>query len=289
MRTPLFLRRVALLGAGAFLLAGCGGDSAEMDATPDDIDEDAPAAVTDDELQAFRAPADSVVTEAQVTAYLKTSLLQFDLIRKESATWHAKAEEMKKREEQGGTLGQLRNLATAGSTFAHLGDVLAGSFVRSARTLGYNPAEMEWVRERMAEVGGYLLAQPMRQAAVQSAQQLREQASTLRQQIAAGASGFSEADIEQMLASADEMEAEMNQQAAGALKANAELLHRIRPAVTEPMWGTIGVASGAMGLAALGGLGDPNDAEAQKKLDEFRRIYEDALANRVSPGMEVKP
>ena len=33
--------------------------------------------------------------------------------------------------------------------------------LRSARTLGYNPAEMEWVRDRMAEVSGYLVAKPM--------------------------------------------------------------------------------------------------------------------------------
>jgi hypothetical protein len=46
---------------------------------------------------------------------------------------------------------------------------------------------------------------------------------------------------------------------------------------------------GATGLMALSGLGDPDDAEAQRTLAEFRRVYQDALANRVSQGMENPP
>jgi hypothetical protein len=41
-----------------------------------------------------------------------------------------------------------------------------------------------------------------------------------------------------------------------------------------------------MGLGALTGLTDPNDLEAPQQLDEFRRMFEDALNNRTSPGME---
>jgi hypothetical protein len=41
-------------------------------------------------------------------------------------------------------------MAAAGQTMYQVGDLIGGSYVRSARSLGYNPAEMEWVRERMA-------------------------------------------------------------------------------------------------------------------------------------------
>lgn len=272
------------------LLAGCGGDSAKMDATPEDVDMDTPIAITDKEAAAFKAPADSVLTDAQVTAYLKTSLLQFDLIRKQSASWHEKAAEMEKREKKGGTISQLRNLASAGSLLMQMGDMVGGSYVRSARTLGYNPAEMEWVRDRMSEIGGYMMLKPMREQAALGARQMREQAEQMRSRIASDeASGFTSADIDNMLSSADEVEKNAHEDVARSVSANLEVLRRSRPAVTDAMWGAVGIAGGSMGLAALSGLGDPNDAEAQKKLDEFRRLYEDALANRVSEGMEATP
>lgn len=293
MPSPLYPSRPARLTVPALCLmlaAGCGGDSAKMNATPDDVDAAAPATVTEKEAAAFRAPSDSVLTEAQVTAYLKTSLLQFDLVRKQSASWHEKAKEMEKREKKGGMLNQLRNVASAGGMLAQIGDVVGGSYVRSSRTLGYNPAEMEWVRERMAEVGGYMMMQPMREQAALGAKQMREQAEQLKEQLASGAAaGFTSADIEEMLKNADEVEKSANSDAARSVLANLAVLRRTRPAVTDAMWGAVGIVGGAMGLAALGGLGDPNDAEAQKKLDEFRRVYEDALANRVSEGMEAVP
>lgn len=271
------------------LLAGCGGDSAKMDATPDDVDMDTPVTITEKEAQAFKEPADSVLTEAQVTAYLKTSLLQFDLIRKQSAGLHEKAAEMEKREKKGGTLNQLRNLASAGGMMMQVGDMVGGSYIRSARTLGYNPAEMEWVRGRMAEIGGYMMMQPMREQAKLGAKQIREQAEQMKSQLASGAaSGFTAADIDNMLSSADEVEKNAETEVDRSVLANLAVLRKSRPAVTDAMWGAVGFAGGSMGLAALG-LSDPNDADSQKKLDEFRRLYEDALANRVSEGMETAP
>jgi hypothetical protein len=59
--------------------------------------------------------------------------------------------------------------------------------------------------------------------------------------------------------------------------------------VTEPAWQQIGFASGGMGLLALTGLGDPADTATTRKLNEFRRLYTDALNNRVTPGTEVTP
>ena len=288
-------RRSALLPAGmlALALAACGGGGDESaEARPEDVDMSTPVAVTEEEIDDFEAPADSVLTPAQVEAYLKTSLLQYDLIRKESVGIHARVAEMEERGKDGGTLGGLRNMVAAGQTMYQVGDLIGGSYIRSARSLGYNPAEMEWVRERMTEVAGHLMMKPMYEQSVASAAQMRTQAEELRTQMAAaGSAGFTEADVQQMLASADQAEAQAREQmAAGrAVQANLEVLHRARPAVTDAMWGTVGFAGGAQGLIALSGLSDPNDAEAQKKLDEFRVVYQDALANRVSKGMENAP
>ena len=292
---PLPLPRSLRALAGAFLLlvplAACGGgDEANPDATPEDVDQSTPVAITEEETARFRAPADSVVTPAQVDAYLKTSLLQFDLMRKESARLHERVKGMEQREKEGGTLGQLQNMVTAGQTLVQVGDLVGGSYIRSARTLGHNPAEMEWVRERMTEVAGYVMMKPMYEAAARSAQDMRTQADQLQQQLAAGgAAGFTEADIQQMRTSADQMTAGSGENGPSrAVLANLAVLSRAKPAVTESMWSAVGLAGGS-GLLALGGLSDPNDKEAQKKLDEFRQVYTDALHNRVSPGMENKP
>jgi hypothetical protein len=287
-------RRAALLPAGmlALALAACGGGGDSAEAKPEDVDMSTPVAVTEEELNDFKAPADSVLTPAQVEAFLKTSLLQYDLVRKESVGIHSKVKEMEERGKDGGTLGGLRNMVAAGQTMYQVGDLIGGSYIRSARSLGYNPAEMEWVRERMTEVAGHLMMKPMYEQSVASAALMREQAEQLRTQMAAaGGAGFSEADIQQMLASADQAEAQAKEQmAAGrAVQANLAVLHKARPAVTDAMWGTVGFAGGAQGLIALSGLSDPGDAEAQKKLDEFRVVYQDALANRVSKGMESTP
>ncbi|MBV9774433.1 MAG: hypothetical protein JO040_10815 [Gemmatimonadetes bacterium] len=274
------------------ILAACGGRDDTSGARPEDVDQGTSIAVTDAERAHFTAPADSVLTDGQVTAYLKTSLLQFDLIRKESEHLNARVQEMEKREKEGGTLGQLRNVVDAGRTMAQAGDLVGGSYIRSARTLGYNPAEMEWVRERMGEVAGVLMMKPMQEQALRSAADMRAQAEEMRRQAASGVStGYSEQNVDQMLATAKQMEesarANTGPRSAGA---NLEVLHHARPGVSDAMWGAVGFAGGASGLMALGGLSDPKDVEAKKKLDEFRRVYQDALANRTSPGMEnAKP
>ncbi|HEV2147668.1 MAG TPA: hypothetical protein VGR37_09730 [Longimicrobiaceae bacterium] len=286
------LARIVPAGMLALALAACGGGGDADEASPDDVDQSTPVAVTDEELAKFKAPADSVLTPAQVEAYLKTSLLQFDLVRKESEGLHASFQEMEKRQEKGGALGGLRNMMAAGQTMYRMTDLIGGSYIRSARTLGQNPAEMEWVRERMGEVAMYLAMKPMYEAAGQGAQQVRAQAEEMRRMLASGQNpGFTEADVQEMLQSAEQMEAEARAEsrAARSVAANVEVLRRGRPAVTDAMWGTVGMAGSATGLIALSGLGDPQDAEAQRKLDEFRQVFQDALANRVSPGMENAP
>ncbi|HYJ80407.1 MAG TPA: hypothetical protein VEW03_12420, partial [Longimicrobiaceae bacterium] len=183
----------------------------------------------------------------------------------------------------GGMLSGLRNMADAGSLITQYGEMIGGSFVRSARSLGYNPAEMEWVRERMGEVSGYVMVKPMIEMSVQSARQMREQAESYR-----GQPGFSDEQIQQMIQSADEMEksAREQQSVARSVARNYEVLHQARSNVTDPMWSTIGIAGGGMGLLSLSGLGNPQDSTAVRQLDEFRRVYTSAMENKVAPGME---
>jgi hypothetical protein len=285
---PHLLRLTAL--PLLFAIAACGGRSDDVDATPEDVDESAEAVITEREYAAFTAPRDSVLTVAQVEAYLKTSLLQFDLVRKHSERLHARVQEMEKRAERGGTIAGLRNLVDAGRTIGEFGDLIGGSYIRSARTLGHNPAEMEWVRERMAEVGMQMAVMPMQEAARQSAEEMRTHAEQLRQQLAASgnAAGFTQAEIDGMLAAANEVEANTQEmQGSPSVQANIAVLRRAKPAVTDPMWSAIGMTSGAAGLMAWGHLSNPQDTEIQQKLDEYRRLFTDALANQVTPGMET--
>jgi hypothetical protein len=277
------LRPVPLLVALA--LAACGGDSgSEMSATPDDVDQKSEATPTDRELAAFRAPADSVLTPQQVEAYLKTTLLQFDLVRAEAPRLHERVARIEERGQRGGVIAGLRNVAEGASLLANSADLIGGSFVRSARSLGYNPAEMEWVRERMIEVSGHLMMRPMFEMGIAQAEALRTQAEAYR-----GQTGFDQASIDAMLRSADEMEenARREMAASRSVVANTEALHRARSAVTDPMWAAIAFVGGTGGLWAWGGLSDPQSAEAQRQLDEWRRVYTDALENRVTPGMEA--
>jgi hypothetical protein len=277
------------LGALALvaLFCACGGRADRVDASAEDVDPETPFHVTDAERSAFRAPADGVLSESHVEQYLKASVLQFDLVRQHSERLHARIGEMERRAEKGGALAGLRNLAEAGRTMYEVGDIFGGSYVRAARTLGYNPAEMEWVRERIGEVGSYLIARPMHEAALQSAQEMRASVEKLRADLEGGAvTAFSEADLEQMLQSAEEMEASAREiDVAPATLANLDVLRRARPAVSDAMWTTVSFSGGA-GLLMFAGLVDPQDIEAQRKLDEFRQVFEDALANRVSAGME---
>lgn len=272
------------------LLAACGGDAVEerakdtSQAEVSEVDQKSSATATEAELASFREPADSVLTPDQVNAFLRTSLLQFDLIRQESRKYHEQAAQMAQRAEKdkGGVVSGFRNMVDAGQVLAGWGDLVGGSYTRAARSQGYNPAEMEWVRERMGEVAGYLLARPMHEAGIQMAGTLRQQAEQYR-----NTPGFSEADVNEMLKNADEMEKQARESAAaGAMVRNLEVLHRARPNVTDHMWTAVAMASGA-GLIGLTGLSDPNDTTSVRQLTEWRQVMTDALANKVTPGMEA--
>jgi hypothetical protein len=285
------LRRALALGLIA-TAAACGGKDNngaqggdESGASADEVDQKSEASVTDRERAAFNAPADSSITPQQVEAYLRTSLLQFDLIRSEAPNLHKQVQAMEERAKDGGVLSGLRNAAQGISTMAQWGDLVGGSYVRSARTLKQNPAEMEYVRERMAAVSGYLMMKPMQDAAKQSADQMRQQANAMK-----GQPGITDDQVQAMLQSADEMERNAAESSASpALRQNLEAIRRARGNVTDAMWTQIGLAGGGMGLLALTGLGDPADTATVNKLNQFRQLYTDALANKVTPGMENKP
>jgi hypothetical protein len=274
-----------------FLAAACGGadenvaDQSQA-ANAEQVDQKSSATATERELASFTAPADSVLTPGQVEAFLKTTLVQFDLIRQEAPQYHAKMAQMEQRAEtsNGGLVAGLRNMADAGGVIVGFGDLVGGSYVRSARSLGYNPAEMEWVRERMAEVSMALAMQPMYEAAAQQARTMREQAQSYR-----GQPGFDDATIQQMLQSADEMEKGAREQMSGsaAIGRNLEILRQARPNVTSHMWTAVALVGGPGGLLGLTGLGDPADTTAVRQMNEWRRIYTDALANKVTPGLEA--
>lgn len=264
-------------------LSACGGDSQSMDLTPEDIDQESSISATEEELSDFTPPSDGVLTEEQVVGYLKTSLLQLDLIRKESEGLHQRLNRMEERQQEGGTLGQLQNLVDAGRSMAQVGELVGGSYIRSARALGYNPAEMDWVREQMAEIASYLMMKPVYEQTNQAAADLRLEADQFREQAAAGGieAGQVEEQIQQMLAAADQMEVDARaQEVPPHVLKNLDLLHRVRPAVTDDVWGAVGFAGGSAGLVALTGFSDPNDAETRKKMDEFRQAYQNALDNR---------
>jgi hypothetical protein len=283
------LRRTLALGLLASA-AACGfkdklaEKGAESGATAEDVDQKSSVAVTEAEQSAFKAPADSSITPAQVEAYLKTSLLQFDLIRSEAPALHRQVQAMDQRAKNGGVLSGLRNAAEGLSAMGHWADLVGGSYVRSARTLKQNPAEMEYVRERMAAVSTYLMMRPMQDAAKQQAQALRQQAESMK-----GQPGIDQSQIDAMMQSANEMEKNAETAASAALQQNINAVHQARGNVTDAMWTQIGIAGGGMGLLALSGLGDPADTATANKLNQFRQLYTDALANKVTPGMENKP
>jgi hypothetical protein len=279
---------LCVLALGA-CFGGAGGGDDESGATAGDVDQSSEIAVTEEELAAFTAPADSVLTAAQVDAYLRTSLLQFDLVRQESGRLHEKLAQMEKRQKEGGALSALRNVADGVSTLTQMGELLGGSYVRSARTLKLNPAEMEWVRDRMGEVSGALMANQLQATTAQSSTGLKEQVAEMRRQLEAGQlPGYTAEQLDEMEKQADEMAGAM-QGATGAAARNIEVLRRAKSNVTDPMWQALGWAGAGSGMMAFTGLANPQDTTAKRQLDELRVIFTAALENKVAPGMEVTP
>ncbi len=274
--------------AGLLLLAAaCGGDAAEelsQAANAQGVDPASSATITEREQADFDPPSDGVLTTRQVDALLRTTLVQFDLIRQEAPRYHQKLAQMEERGAQGGLIAGLRSAVDAGGVVLGFGDMVSGSFVRSARSQGVNPAEMEWVRGQMVEVSAHYALRAVHQERVEQAQAMRAQAEQYR-----GQPGFSDAQVREMIRNAEQSERHAREQmkATGTVARNLEVLRRAKPNVTPHMWGAVALAGGAGGLVGLSGLATPNDTTAQRQMDEWRRIYTDALANRVTPGLEA--
>lgn len=266
----------------ALPLAACGGGDADLDVAVEDVDQDSPMYPTEQEEASFRPAADSTLTEAQVEAYLRTSLLQFDMVRDENKRIRETVQKMGERQEKGGALSQFRNIVDAGRTLASTADLVGGSYVRAARSLGYNPAEMQWVQERMAELSGYLMLKPMQEQAVAAATEMRAQAQALSEADLGGAAAMFDVEEQrkELLRAADEIEAQNSEEMKGATVRNERVLKSARPAVTDEMWTAIGFAGGTSGLVALAGWSDADPEEIDSKLDEFRTVYQAALENR---------
>lgn len=291
MPRMLSVRRAS--AAGLLLLAAAcgGGDKPEEQSAAENaeqVDQESSATPTEREVASFKAPADSVLTPAQVEAYLKTTLVQFDLINREMPQYRQRMARMNERAEKGGDgiVAGVRQMGDAATLIAGWSDLVGGSFARSARSLGYNPAEMEWVRERMGEVSAALAMRPMYEQALSGAASMREQANQYR-----GQPGFDDATIQQMLQNADETEKNAREQMNGSrsVSRNMEVLRRARPNVTDQMWTAVAFAGGSAGMLGLTGLNDPNDTTIVRQINEWRRVYTDALENKVTPGMEAAP
>ena len=274
--------------AGLLLVAAaCGAADAEelsQTANAENVDQGTSATITEREQGSFTPPADGVLTPRQVDALLRTTLVQFDLIRQEAPRYHQKLAQMEERGEQGGLIAGLRNAVDAGGVLVGFGDMVSGSFVRSARSQGVNPAEMEWVRLQMAEVTAHLATRSFHQGLVEQARAMRAQAEQYR-----GQPGFSDEQVDEMIRNAEESERQARAQlkATGSVARNVEVLRRAKPNVTDHMWAAVALAGGAGGLVGLSGLATPNDTTAQRQMNEWRRIYTDALANQVTPGLEA--
>jgi hypothetical protein len=270
------------------LIAACGGDGASMEVQPEDVDLSTSFLVTQEEVASFSPPRDGSLTNDQVVAFLRASLLQFDLVRSEGQRFHSTLQTMEAREQRGGMLNQFRNMMDASTTMAAAAEVIAGSYVRASRTLNYNPAEMEWVREQMTEAAMHLMLVPMKEHARETAIQLRSQAEQMRSQLIASGQPASEVEehVNALLAAAADMEAEAQEESDATAARNAKRLRQVRPAVTDEMWQAIGHLGGSAGLLIVSGLADPNDPESEAKLNQVRQLFQDALDNRSSTAYQ---
>lgn len=243
------IRTLATRGAVAalVLLAACSRDR------------DRPQ-VTDSERAAYAAPADSTLTPAQVDLYLQTALAQLELIEAEAP----------------GLRGEIAAAPeTAPPAMKRWSDFLAATYVRAARRVGANPAEMEFVGARMHAVGTYLGTRASQASGKELAAILRAQAEGMR-----GTPGANPALVEGMLKQAEQAESQTVDPAPPRLQQNLDVLRRERANVSDATWTRIGRVSGGIGLMALGDMSDTTSTGVLAQLGEIRSLFEAALENR---------
>ena len=249
------------LALAALAFGACGRDRAE-----------APDQPTAAERAAFRAPADSSLTPQQVERYLRTTLRQFELLRAEGPEVRERLAAAPQRPQ---ALSGQRPGARPKSRQALWGDFVDAAFVRAARRLGYNPAELWFVRARMSAVSGHLLAAEAQASSGQTAALFRQQAEAMR-----GTPGVTPAQIDGMLKAAEQAEQQGARPTPPRLAQNLEALRRARGNLSDPAWRRIAGVAAGIGLSDLGTL---PQAEAERRLNAFRELYRHALENREPP------
>jgi hypothetical protein len=220
------------------------------------------------ERAAYTAPADSSLTAAQVDRYLRTTLAQVELLRAEGPQVRARLATVQRASAPpAGAKGPRPKTRQA-----LWSDFVDGAFVRSARKLGYRPAELLYVRERLSSVSGKLLATEMSGAKDQTAALFRQQAESMR-----GTPGVTQAQIDAMLQAAAQAEQQTPRPVHPRTAQNLAALRQAHPPLNDATWGKIaGVAAGI----GMGELGELPDADAGRRLDELRQLHRDALENR---------
>jgi hypothetical protein len=223
-----------------------------------------------EELAAFTAPADSILTGRQVDQYLRTAAAQFDLIRTEGPAVRAALDTVRRertRPPAGGAKAPRPK-----SRQALWSDFVDAAFVRAARGLRYSPAELLYVRARISAVNGYRLASGMHASRDQAAALFRQQAEAMR-----GAPGVSQAQVDAMLRAAEQAEQQAPPPVDPRLVRNLEVLRQGRTGLDDVKWDRItAVAAGV----ELGGLGDAPAAEFTRRVEELRQLHQEALESR---------
>ena len=256
-------RGAALLTLAALALGACSRDR------PAESDEPTQA-----ERAAFAAPADSSLTAAQVDRYLRTALRQFEMLETEAPAMRERLAAAPERAPA--APGQPKGRRPK-SRQALWGDFVDATFVRSARALGYNPAELWYVRKRLSIVSGHLMAAEAHASSDESAALFRQQAEAMR-----GAPGVDPAQIEAMLRAAERAE-QVEQQSRPTpprVAQNLEALRRARGALSPAAWRRVAGVAAGIGMSDLGRI---PEAEARQRLQGFRMLYRRALENREPP------
>jgi hypothetical protein len=228
--------------------------------------------LTASELAAFKAPADSSLTVKQVDEYLRTTLAQLELMRKEGPAERARLATIRRERTQP---PESATPPRRKSRQALWGDFVDAAFIRSARKLRFAPAELLYVRHRLSAVSGHLLTGEMHASKDDAAALFRQQAEAMR-----GAPGVSQAQVDAMLKAADQAERQTARPADPRLVRNLEVLRRARAALGDAAWGRIaGVAAGM----EMSDLGEVPEAEFVRRIDELHQLHLHALENRAPP------
>lgn len=222
---------------------------------------------TREELAAFTAPADSTLTARQVDQYLRTAAAQLELIRVEGPAVRTALDTVQRVRTPPAAPGA--KAVRPRSRQALWGDFVDAAFVRAARKLRYSPAELLYVRGRISAVNGHLLASGMHASRDQAAALFRQQAEAMR-----GAPGVTESQVQAMLRAAEQAEEQAPPPADPRLVRNLEVLRQGRAGLGDARWGRItAVAAGG----ELGELGDAPAPEFARRVEELRRLHQEAL------------